>query len=684
VNFLDKFFKTSKTSEPEKKSYNALWFLKDTNSEYLTSKINKPYSSITYVYACVNAIAKSLSKLPFRLYDSYTKQVIEKGRVYDAFSYVNPLMSRYQLWESLAIFLTLSGECIIILDKYIDNIPTEFWIFNPSRFLYKLNNDGKSIALWEYNNGATKIQFTPDEIIYFKKLNPYHDIRGLAGIDVLSSVIQNEIYANNFNNSFFKNGLGLGTVLRTEKSLTQTQIARLKEYFSTKNNSISKAHKVAILEGGLSLEQSVNQRDAEFINSRKMNREEICSVFGVPPALVGIYEYANYANAEAQRKIFYEDTIIPLTKYIEDKFKTDFFDRFRIKLYGEFDFSEVEVLKENLKEKIDMAKTLFYMGVPLKAINEKLNLGFNVDEIPGSDEAYLPGNMIPIGAASQQEEKKFIQDKKYIESDFRTSYWKKYVNEMSIIENSFAKKLKLFFYDLRKETLSNISNFISKGIKKDIYADADAVIGEIIFDVSKAKEKVSVISLPFFEEGLKRGIKQISRDLKVSEFNYNSNEKLMKFLEKKQTKIKEVITTVDKDIRKRLKTVIDETIAEAYKNGDVLSVAEALAVSADKITAETKHTFNIAGNRSLTIARTEVAQAVSTARHESMKVNNIEKQEWITARDESVREWHADMDGEVVLVDKTFSNGLLYPNDPSGPAEEVINCRCVSVPIIES
>jgi len=46
----------------------------------------------------------------------------------------------------------------------------------------------------------------------------------------------------------------------------------------------------------------VNQKDMDFIQQKKMSREEICSVFKVPPALIGLFEYANYANAREQEQ----------------------------------------------------------------------------------------------------------------------------------------------------------------------------------------------------------------------------------------------------------------------------------------------------------------------------------------------------------------------------------------------
>ena len=52
------------------------------------------------------------------------------------------------------------------------------------------------------------------------------------------------------------------------------------------------------------------------------------------------------------------------------------------------------------------------------------------------------------------------------------------------------------------------------------------------------------------------------------------------------------------------------------------------------------------------------------------------KKEWIATHDGRTRDSHLDIDGEVVEMDKTFSNGLEYPADPLGDPAEVYNCRC--------
>lgn len=80
------------------------------------------------------------------------------------------------------------------------------------------------------------------------------------------------------------------------------------------------------------------------------------------------------------------------------------------------------------------------------------------------------------------------------------------------------------------------------------------------------------------------------------------------------------------------------------------------------------------------IARTEGHRIQTTAQMDAMmdakeKGCDIVKQ-WDAALDGRTRESHAMVDGEIREMDETFSNGLLFPGDPNGSAEEVIHCRC--------
>jgi uncharacterized protein with gpF-like domain len=68
---------------------------------------------------------------------------------------------------------------------------------------------------------------------------------------------------------------------------------------------------------------------------------------------------------------------------------------------------------------------------------------------------------------------------------------------------------------------------------------------------------------------------------------------------------------------------------------------------------------------------------------ETYKAAGVKKTSWLTSIDGRERESHAAINGEIVEIGEVFSNGLLYPGDPSGPPEEICNCRCVSLPELD-
>ena len=82
------------------------------------------------------------------------------------------------------------------------------------------------------------------------------------------------------------------------------------------------------------------------------------------------------------------------------------------------------------------------------------------------------------------------------------------------------------------------------------------------------------------------------------------------------------------------------------------------------------------------IARTESNSLLNGSATSVYKKEGVTMKEWLTTLDSAARESHIEIDGEVVGIDGQFSNGLSYPGDPSGPAEEVVNCRCSISPVV--
>lgn len=128
----------------------------------------------------------------------------------------------------------------------------------------------------------------------------------------------------------------------------------------------------------------------------------------------------------------------------------------------------------------------------------------------------------------------------------------------------------------------------------------------------------------------------------------------------------------------RVEQSIMNILLDGYKSGKGINyVANELNRRFDQLTTwESKR-----------IARTEIHNSHNTAVHDSYNEMGIEYTMWITAHDDRVRGLketdtadHVELDGEIIRLGDTYSNGLRYPGDTDGPIEEWINCRCANAP----
>lgn len=90
--------------------------------------------------------------------------------------------------------------------------------------------------------------------------------------------------------------------------------------------------------------------------------------------------------------------------------------------------------------------------------------------------------------------------------------------------------------------------------------------------------------------------------------------------------------------------------------------------------------------RAETIARTETFIAQMETLHETYRRNGVRQKQWAAFIDDKTRDSHADANGQVRDFDEPFDVGgvqLMHPGDPSGPAAEIINCRCDELPVID-
>ena len=123
----------------------------------------------------------------------------------------------------------------------------------------------------------------------------------------------------------------------------------------------------------------------------------------------------------------------------------------------------------------------------------------------------------------------------------------------------------------------------------------------------------------------------------------------------------------------RVDSQINQIITDGYRSGKGINdVANSLNQRFDQLTSwESKR-----------IARTEIHNSHNTAVMDTYQELGVEYTMWIAAEDERTRDSHLEINGEIIPMGGTYSNGLGFPGDTSGPIEEWINCRCSNAPFV--
>lgn len=135
---------------------------------------------------------------------------------------------------------------------------------------------------------------------------------------------------------------------------------------------------------------------------------------------------------------------------------------------------------------------------------------------------------------------------------------------------------------------------------------------------------------------------------------------------------------VNSTLANKVRAALLETFKDATSIGNL---QQAVTEKLPDLEGNLAKVFRDRESRALAIARTEAANATNGARQIQMRADGVTKSEWSTAGDDVVRPDHAKLDGEVRSLDSDFLPNLAYPHDPRAPADQVINCRCVTHPI---
>lgn len=362
------------------------WLDEGGSANQRSNIIKNSYERVSWVYACINTIATVASSAPLAFYSS--PDMTEKTRIKDpkhpATLLFNPpkppfIPSLRELIFRTFLHLGISGRVFWVFIKK-DGKYAEIDIKGNLSPILANGSSGKLIG-WKETNELGETKYTPEQVLPIVYYNPKDlgsanvPVTGLSPLSAARISLEQENSINGWNSSFFKTGMKTPLLLKAKGNLTKEQKADLRKEIVNYYSGIEGAHGALIVQGGMEVTPlTVSQKDIDFIEGKKFNREEICSIYGVPPALVGIFEYANFSNTREQRKIFWENTLLPKMSMILDLVQVNVLEKNFPNVYAKWDTSNIYGLKPDAADVANAAKVYYDMGVGVKDLATLLKL----------------------------------------------------------------------------------------------------------------------------------------------------------------------------------------------------------------------------------------------------------------------------------------------------------------------
>lgn len=366
----------------------------------IDNAINEGYDESTIVYACVEKRAKLIASVPWCVKkkgkdeegnDTWLRD--DASPLNDLLKRPNPDQSLYELMYSVSQYLDLAGSSFVTKVKagVTANLPRQLWVI-PSQYIKIKPGEVRLIDYYEHTikRGDNKI-LSPD-MIHFRMPNPSSPYWGQPVLKAAAKATDVDREAGEHQKVSLQNRSLSDISVELPAGATSEQAQKTRDALHERNSGPANARKPIVSSGKVTvLGQTAVEMD--FVASRRATWTEICAVFGMSLANLGMTEAVNLANADAMNKALWENTIIPQLELIKRQLNHQLAGDFGSDIKIDYDLSNVEALQEKRSDKLDAMGKLFAVGVPFNEINERLELGFKERE--GGDVSYIPSGLIP-------------------------------------------------------------------------------------------------------------------------------------------------------------------------------------------------------------------------------------------------------------------------------------------------
>ena len=315
---LFKIFKRKQNSISRQELTDYIGFSVDT---YSGRKVSPEMAmKLTAVFGCVRALAESVGMLPCFLYQSTDNGRVKapKERLYSLlYTAPNDYMTPQEFWEYLITSLCLRGNFYAYKVKALGEV-VELLPLLPNSVQPKLDENWNPVYQVTFPDGSCDV-LSQDEIWHVRTFTT-DSLVGLSPISYARQAIGLGLATEEHGARLFSNGAVSSGVLQTDQTLTDEAYKRLKENFQEQHQGLSNAHKPMILEMGLQWNNiSMSAEDAQFLETRKFQLEEICRIFRVPLHMLQNTDRATFNNIENLGMEFVNYSLVPYLTRIEQR-----------------------------------------------------------------------------------------------------------------------------------------------------------------------------------------------------------------------------------------------------------------------------------------------------------------------------------------------------------------------------
>ena len=287
--------------------------------------------AISTVYACVYKISSTIASLGLEIYERDGRNVVQ-ANVHPAYNLVkvkpNNHQTAYEFWESITASAVIYGVGYAIIERDERGYATQLI---PVHYSDVDLRNVKGERVYSVKDVGIVRPENMLEICNLQRMSPIRLHRENLGLAKS---------AQDFGAEYFGQSGQMTGVLSSEQPLKKEQMDVIQGSW---NNGAAQAGTKLMPFGFKYQRISISPDEAQFIQTRAFQAEEICRIFNVPTALVQLPSQTTYNNVEQQNLMFARHTIVPWTQRIEQEIDRKLIPSFdRPVVYSKFKLSDLQ------------------------------------------------------------------------------------------------------------------------------------------------------------------------------------------------------------------------------------------------------------------------------------------------------------------------------------------------------